>query len=499
MGRAARGPFWLQFTRASVVSRDESPGSPRTPEHPSEAGATRGVGEVEEKILIVDDDVDMAETCRRIFRKASISAASVYGAAEALEHLAKDPSVTLVLTDLRMPRMDGAELLRRIKKLYPHIDVIIMTGYGTIQNAIQAMKVGATDYITKPFDRDELLRAVGQIMESRRLKGEISRLRGELAESSPIPKLVGGGTAMQRVFSLIQAASRNDSSVLVLGDSGTGKEVVARAIHYGGSRTAKPFVPVNCSAIPRDLIESELFGHKRGSFTGASATTLGLVRSADGGTLFLDEIAEMPTETQAKLLRVIQEKTVRPIGDVSETKVDVRIIAATNRQIDQAIADGHLRQDLYYRLAVIKIDLPPLKQRPDDIPFLVQHFIEKFSRIFPNRITGLEPTALEALQRYSWPGNVRQLENLIESLYAMGLDGPLKLEDLPEAITSGEHESRRAASADPSPLSEAERDAIERALRAAEGNKSKAAAMLRISRTRLYRKIREYGLDEYLD
>jgi DNA-binding NtrC family response regulator len=452
---------------------------------------------VDERILIVDDDVDMAEACRRIFRKAGIESEAVYGAQQALDALARDPSYTLVLTDLRMPRMDGTELLQRIKKDHPQIDVIMMTGYGTIQNAIQAMKVGATDYITKPFDRDELLKAVHQIFETRRMKGEITRLRGELTESSPFPKLVGGGAAMRRVFSLIQAAARNESSVLIFGESGTGKEVVARAIHYSGTRAGKPFVPVNCSAIPRELIESELFGHKRGAFTGASATTLGLVRSADGGTLFLDEIAEMPADTQAKLLRVIQEKSVRPVGDVGELKVDVRFIAATNRNVEEAVAEGILRQDLYYRLAVIRIDIPPLRARADDIPFLTQHFIEKFGRLFPNRITGLEPHALEALQRYRWPGNVRQLENMIESIFAMGVEGALTLDDLPEAVRADEPAGDDADA--PGALSEAERQAIERALRASDGNKSRAALLLRISRTRLYRKIREYGLTEYLD
>ena len=456
---------------------------------------------MEEKILIVEDDVDMAEACRRIFRKAGLEADAVYGAQEGLDLLAKDPSYSIVLTDLRMPRMDGTELLQRIKKDYPQIDVIMMTAYGTIQNAIQAMKIGATDYITKPFDKQELLKAVDQILEARRLKGEIHRLRGELQQAFSFPNLIGRGPAMQRVFSLIQAATRNDSPVLVLGESGTGKEVVARAIHYSGPRSAKPFVPVNCSAIPQGLIESELFGHRRGAFTGASSTTLGLIRSADGGTLFLDEFAEMPNDTQAKLLRVIQDRMVRPVGDVGELRVDVRIVAATNRNVDEALADGSLRQDLYYRLAVIRIEIPPLRARPDDIPFLVQHFIEKFGRIFSNRLVGVDPRALEALQRYRWPGNVRQLENLIESLFAMGIEGRIKLEDLPEAIRSEEEAAVGADEGEgvPAPLSEAERAAVEKALRACDGNKSRAAAMLRISRTRLYRKIREYGLTEFSD
>jgi len=452
---------------------------------------------VKQRILIVEDDVDMADACRRIFRKAGIDADSVYEAEEALEILSRDPDYGIVLTDLRMPRMDGTELLQRIKSDYPQIEVIMMTGYGTIQNAIQAMKIGATDYITKPFDKDELLRAVNQIFESHRLRGEVSRLRGELKQAFSFPNLIGRGPAMQRVFSLIQAASRNESSVLVLGESGTGKEVVARAIHYSGLRSSGPFVPVNCSAIPHGLIESELFGHKRGSFTGASATTLGLVRSADGGTLFLDEFADMAIDTQAKLLRVIQERTVRPVGDVTEVSVDVRFIAATNRAVETALKEGALRQDLYYRLAVIKVELPPLHDRTEDIPFLAQHFIEKFGRVFPNRITGIEPQALTVLQRHGWPGNVGQLENLIESLFAMGLDGQVRFDDLPESIQHESAATESPQSGTPSALSEAERIAIERALKVCEGNKSRAASMLKISRTRLYRKIREYGLSEF--
>jgi DNA-binding NtrC family response regulator len=304
---------------------------------------------------------------------------------------------------------------------------------------------------------------------------------------------------MQQVFSLIEAASRNESSVLILGESGTGKEIVARAIHYNGTRARGPFVPVNCSAIPHGLIESELFGHRRGAFTGASATTLGLVRSADGGTLFLDEFADMPIETQAKLLRVIQEKEVRPVGDVSEVGVDVRFIAATNREVDAAVDEGLLRQDLFYRLAVIRIQLPPLRDRVEDIPFLTQHFIEKYSRMFPNRITGIGPQALAALQRHPWPGNVRQLENLIESLFAMGLEGQVGLGDLPEAVRTEVKASPPERGGAPTALSEAERAAIEHALRVCGGNKSRAASMLKISRTRLYRKIREYGLAEFQD
>ncbi len=452
---------------------------------------------VKARILIVEDDVDMAETCRRIFKKAGLEADAAYGAEEALSRLAASPTYDIVLTDLRMPRMDGAQLLQKIKKNHPKIDVVMMTGYGTIQNAIQAMKIGASDYITKPFDKDELLRAVNQILESHKLRDEVQRLRGELKQTFSYPNLIGRGASMRRVFSMIEAASRNESSVLVVGESGTGKEVVARAIHYNGLRAEGPFVPVNCGAIPHGLIESELFGHRRGAFTGASATTLGLVRSADKGTLFLDEFADMPIETQAKLLRVIQERKVRPVGAIEEVQVDVRFIAATNRDIEEAVSGGLLRQDLFYRLAVIRIELPALRERAEDIPFLVQHFIEKYQKVFPERIGGFEAAALDALRECEWPGNVRELENLVESLFAIGLKGKVTLEDLPEPIRESAQPLRRATRELPSALSDAERETVVGALKACNGNKSKAAEMLRISRARLYRKIREYRLEEF--
>lgn len=447
-----------------------------------------------EKILIVEDDTDMAETCRRLFRRAGLYAEAVNDGAEGLERLRADPEFTIVLTDLRMPGMDGTEVLKKAKEIRPEVDVIIMTGYGTIQNAIQAMKIGATDYITKPFDRDELLRAVSQILESRRLKREVSRLQRELKSTYGFPNIVGRSPAMQRVFAKIRAAAGHDSSVLIVGETGTGKELVARAVHYNSPRAQHPFVPVNCGAIPRDLIESELFGHRKGAFTGASRDTIGLFRAADHGTLFLDEIVEMPLEIQARLLRVLQDRHIRRVGDVQEMEVDVRFLAAISIPGEDAIREGRLRQDLYYRIGVITIELPPLRQRAEDLPFLVQHFIEKFNKVFPNKVEGIDPRALDLLAANSWPGNVRELEHVIESLFAMGALGKITVDDLPEHLGPGRAAPGAAAPVGPQALADAERRAVEQALRAAHGNKSRAASILGISRTRLYNKMRLYGL-----
>jgi DNA-binding NtrC family response regulator len=450
-----------------------------------------------EKILVVEDDADMAETCRRIFTRAGFAAEAVYDGESGLEKLKNDPAFTIVLTDLRMPGMDGTEVLRRAREIRPEVDVIIMTGYGTIQNAIQAMKIGASDYITKPFDREELLRAVQQILEGRRLRQEVDRLRRELKQTYDFPNIVGRSPSMQKVFARMRGAAAHDSSVLIVGETGTGKELVARAIHYHSPRAEQPFVPVNCGAIPRDLFESELFGHRKGAFTGASRDTIGLVRAADKGTLFLDEVTEMPLEIQVRLLRVLQERKVRPVGDVAEAAVDVRFLAATSIPAEQAIRAGKLRQDLFYRIGVITIDLPPLRERPDDIPFLAQHFLERFNRVFPNKVEAIDPKAIDLLSIYAWPGNVRELANVIESVFALGASGRVLPEDLPEHFRERPvARPGEAAPAGPEALVDAERRAVEQALRAARGNKSRAASILGISRTRLYNKLRLYGLDD---
>jgi len=447
-----------------------------------------------QKILVVEDDTDMAETCLRLFRRAGLQAEAVNNGVAAIERLRSDPEFTIVLTDLRMPEMDGTEVLAKAKEIRPDVDVIIMTGYGTIQNAIQAMKIGATDYITKPFDREELLGAVNQILESRRLRSEVVRLKHELKETYGFPNLVGRSASMQQVFARMRAAAANESSVLIVGETGTGKEMVARGIHYNSARSEGPFVPVNCAAIPRDLIESELFGHRKGAFTGASRDTIGLFRAADTGTLFLDEIIEMPIAIQARLLRVLQDRRIRRVGDTQETTVDVRFLAATSLPGPEAIRQGKLRQDLFYRIGVITIELPPLRTRLDDLPFLVQHFLEKFNKVFPNKVERVEPRAMDVLAAYPWPGNVRELEHVVESLFAMGARDRVRVEDLPEQVRPSRARAAGTAVGPPQALADAEKEAVEAALRASRGNKSRAAAILGISRTRLYNKMRLYGL-----
>ncbi|MBK8231884.1 MAG: sigma-54-dependent Fis family transcriptional regulator [Candidatus Eisenbacteria bacterium] len=461
-----------------------------------------------EKILIIEDDADLAETCRRLFRRAGYDAQAVYDGGEGLERLAADPDLSIILTDLRMPGMDGTEVLQRAKQIRPEVDVVIMTGYGTIQNAIQAMKIGATDYITKPFDRHELLRVVSQILEARSLRREVGRLREELRSTFGFANLIGRCPAMLRVFSQIQAACSHESSVLIVGETGTGKELVARAIHYNGARRDRAFVPVNCGAIPRDLIENELFGHARGAFTGATSETIGLFRAADRGTLFLDELAEMPLETQSKLLRVLEDRRIRRVGETGETEIDVRFLAAMGLTPDEAIGKGKLRGDLFFRVGVITIELPPLRERGEDLALLTQHFLEKFNRVFPRRIDAVAPAAMDLLAAYEWPGNVRELEHVIEALFAMGTSERIEAEQLPARVRSAGSRTGGTAVGPSTPaapeaarqmevpdtLSDAEQRAIQDALRVAKGNKSRAAALLGISRTRLYKKIRDYGL-----
>ncbi|MHC4605195.1 MAG: sigma-54-dependent transcriptional regulator, partial [Planctomycetota bacterium] len=312
------------------------------------------------KILVVEDDTAMRQSCAKLFRLEGYDVAEAPSAADALDQIRERGDIDIVLTDIKMPGMDGMALLRESRRLDPSIVVVLMTGYGSIKNAIEAMKHGAADYITKPFDTNELLMTVSKIVQLSGLREEVSRLRSELRDKYHFDNIVGISSSMQLVCEKIEAARKTDSTVLICGESGTGKELVAKAIHYNSLRAEKPFVPVNCAAMPRELIESELFGHKKGAFTGASSDSSGLFRAADGGTLFLDEIIEMPYGSQAKLLRALQEKLIRPIGGAEEVPVDVRVIASTNHDVDEAISNNKFRKDLYYRVSVIRIKLPPL-------------------------------------------------------------------------------------------------------------------------------------------
>ncbi|MHC4460472.1 MAG: sigma-54-dependent transcriptional regulator [Planctomycetota bacterium] len=449
------------------------------------------------KILVVEDDTAMRQSCAKLFRLEGYDVAEAPSAADALDQIRERGDIDIVLTDIKMPGMDGMALLRESRRLDPSIVVVLMTGYGSIKNAIEAMKHGAADYITKPFDTNELLMTVSKIVQLSGLREEVSRLRSELRDKYHFDNIVGISSSMQLVCEKIEAARKTDSTVLICGESGTGKELVAKAIHYNSLRAEKPFVPVNCAAMPRELIESELFGHKKGAFTGASSDSSGLFRAADGGTLFLDEIIEMPYGSQAKLLRALQEKLIRPIGGAEEVPVDVRVIASTNHDVDEAISNNKFRKDLYYRVSVIRIKLPPLRTRLDDIPVLARHFIAKFNGVFQRMVKGIDKEALDVLTRCQWPGNVRELESAIENAFAFGNSDTIHKSDLPAYITERIDAGRRrppGGEAGVSTLFEAERELLVRALRAAGGNKTRAAQFLGVSRPRLYKMMRRHGV-----
>src|SRR3990172_9323537 len=371
------------------------------------------------KILVVDDEPSILRLLREALTQWGYQVTTASNAKEGLEAL-RTELYDAAITDIRMPDMGGLELLKELKKHDDSIEVIVMTGYPTIASAVEALKEGAYDYLSKPLILDELRHLMARVTERKFLKGEVQSLRARLGEELTVNELVGNSTPMQRVKEIIAKVAGTDSPVLIEGESGTGKELVAAAIHRLSSRVKGPFVPVNCSAIPADLLESEFFGHVRGAFSGAVSDALGLFRGAHDGTIFLDEIAELSPALQVKLLRVLQEMLVRPVGSTKAYSVDVRVIAATNRDLDRTIAEGRFRQDLYYRLNVVRVSLPPLRARREDIPALVNHFMRRFNRRFHRDVRGITPEALATLDTYDFPGNVRELENLIERAYARG-------------------------------------------------------------------------------
>lgn len=448
------------------------------------------------RILVVEDDDAMRETCVKLFRLQGYETIDVGRASEALAQLADRGDIDIVLTDLKIPDMDGVALLKEIKALDPGIEVVLMTGYGSVKNAVEAMKHGAADYITKPFNTNELLTTIGKIVQLRGLQEEVFRLRSELRDKYGLDSIVGDSPAMQLVYHEIDAASRANSTVLIRGESGTGKELVAKAIHYNGVRAGNPFVPVNCAAIPRELIESELFGHKKGAFTGAVNDSTGLFRSAQGGTIFLDEIVDMPYGTQAKLLRALQERRIRPVGGTEELPVDVRVVTSTNQDIEEAIRRGRFRSDLYYRVGVIQIELPPLRSRLEDIPALVDHFIAKFNKVFQRTLKGISDDALNIFTQYHWPGNVRELESVVESTFALGKSGMVAKSDLPAHMIEQAKTDRQppGSSKEPVPsLLESEGELLRQALSSTGGNKAHAARLLGVSRPKLYKMIKRHG------
>ncbi len=387
------------------------------------------------RILVADDKENFAKLFRKILPEAEFDVVTAYDGSRALALVAADP-FDVVVSDIKMPGADGLTVLRETKRVQPDTEVILMTAYGSVQSAIDAMKAGAFDYLIKPFDPDEAVLAVQRALERKRLREQARDLRRALEGAYRFENLVAKSPAMHGVLELMHRAADSTATVLVTGESGTGKEVVARALHFAGPRRERRFVAVNCGAIPEALMESELFGHVRGSFTGASSDKRGLFEEADGGTIFLDEIGELPVGLQVKLTRVLQERVVRRVGAGEERKVDVRVIAASNADLKGAVAAGKFREDLYYRLDVFPIHLPPLRDRREDVPALAAFFLDKHGRRAEGRPEGFTPEALTALVRFDWPGNVRQLENAVERALAV-TDGPrVELEALPDEVAS---------------------------------------------------------------
>jgi len=386
------------------------------------------------RILVVDDEEQMRDLLVKVLEKSGYQASVSAEGGQALALLEREP-VDLVVTDVRMPGMGGMEALRAVKELNPDIVVIIMTAFGSIDQAVQAVKEGAYDYISKPFKIEEMLLTIDKALEERRLRHEVTALRQELHTRYHFENLIGKSRAMQEVFKLIEQVAASRSTVMVYGKSGTGKELVAKAVHYNSQRTTKPFVAVNCAAIPAELLESELFGHEKGAFTGAIATKVGKFELATGGTLFLDEVGSMRLDLQAKILRALQEREIERVGGTRTIKIDVRVLAATNRDLKRAVEEGAFREDLYYRLNVVPITLPPLRQRRDDIPLLVEYFIAKYNREFNRSVKGFSAGATAALYQYDWPGNVRELENVIERAVALAQSETVSLRELPLDIS----------------------------------------------------------------
>ena len=451
-----------------------------------------------ERILVVDDEEQMRGLLVKVLERKGYQVSVCGNGADALDFLEREPA-DLVVTDVRMPGLSGMEALRAIKELNPEIVVIIMTAFGSIDQAVQAVKEGAYDYINKPFKIDEILLTIKKALEERRLRHEVTALRHELHTRYHFENLIGKSRAMQEVFGLIEQVAGSRSTVMIYGKSGTGKELVAKAVHYNSHRTSKSFVAVNCAAIPAELLESELFGHEKGSFTGAIATKVGKFELATGGSLFLDEVGSMRLDLQAKILRALQEREIERVGGTRTIKIDVRVIAATNRDLKKAVEEATFREDLYYRLNVVPITLPPLRQRRDDIPLLVEHFIAKYNREFNRKVRGFSAGATAALYQYDWPGNVRELENVIERAVALAQSETVSLRELPLdiSILGGDviEDIQKAGLSLREARSHFEKQYILNILEKVQWNQTEAARVLGLHRNTLLWKLQRLGID----
>ncbi len=451
-------------------------------------------------ILVVEDDNATRDTMIDLLSEAGYEVESARNGEEAIA-MAREYTFDIVITDLKMPKGDGIQVLEEIKKIDNRTIVIICTGYGTVDTAVKAMKLGAYEYITKPIKIEEIKLVVQRALDYQRLKTENVLLQKQLKAKYKFKNLIGDSEVMQQSFQFIEKIAATNSTVMICGESGTGKELVARAIHYNSDRRNEPMVPVNCGAIPEDLLESELFGYEKGAFTGALKTRIGRFELANGGTVFLDEIGDMSPALQVKILRVLQEHEFERLGSVKSIKVDIRVIAATHRDLEKAVKQGTFREDLYYRLNVIPFILPPLRERGSDIPLLTNHFIGKFNIEKKQNINGISPEALKCLTRYHWPGNVRELENLIERLVILKGEGVIEQEDLPEKLLGAEWSDAVPSMDIPdsgisfnTAVSEFERELILRALKKTNWIKNRAAKLLQLKRTTLVEKIKKIQL-----
>jgi DNA-binding NtrC family response regulator len=448
------------------------------------------------RILIAEDDADLRDLLQDDLEDAGYETVVAIDGRAAIAHIERERErIDLLITDMRMPGLAGDELLNTMRTRRSEVPVIVITAFGSVEQAVEMVKAGAFQYLTKPFDTDDLLRAVADALEQSAPQREQARLRRELPETPT--RIIGASWPMREIFKLIARAARGSSTVLITGESGTGKELVARSIHEASERKGA-FVPVNCAAIPAELMESELFGHTEQAFTGARQARAGLFESADEGTLFLDEIGEMPLTVQPKLLRVLQEGTVRRVGADREREINVRVIAATNRDLEKEASEGRFRQDLYWRLNVIHLHIPPLRERPFDIPLLVEHFINKIAEKSGQPPLNVLPETLATLTAYSWPGNARELENVIERAGALATGPNLTPDDLPERLRSNGQTGALIARAKERrmTLRELEKEYIIEALRMTGGNKSRAAEILGIDRRTLHRKLDEYRAED---
>ncbi len=448
-------------------------------------------------ILIAEDEPSQRELLEGFLKKEGFAVETASNGREAIEKIEAD-FFDLALLDYKMPELDGLQTLREIRKRFPELPVVMMTAYGTVETAVASLKEGAIDYLTKPIDLDELLLILRSVLERSNLIRENRELKARLQQRYGFQNIISNSPKMEEVMGLVARVAPSQATVLIRGESGTGKELIANAIHHASARADKPFLKVNCAAIPETLLESELFGHEKGAFTGALQKRIGRFEEADGGTLFLDEIGELPPTTQVKLLRILQEKEFQRLGSNVTLRVDVRIIAATHRNLEEAMKNGSFREDLYYRLNVISLHLPPLRERKEDLPLLIDHFLKKYSELNQKKVLDLSKEARTLLLRYSYPGNVRELENLIERAVVLCRGTVITREDLPFHLQEGASEAQGRPSKQmktlPEILEEVERDLILKALHQHQGIQTRAAESLGISERVLRYKMKRYGI-----